>query len=336
MDVIRLSTKPLALLLESDGHALVPISPEQRLRAAMELRRTMVEASSDDEASDGFRRRLESVSTVLTNDAEDRLGSLPIVFIESALPHASLVSQEGRPIITICRGLFDLIHFRTALTAVCSKLNSMSWNTPVLESLTPAEAMMLAGQVVLRDAYSALRSPSTVADMLSGSETRDLELGVCTSLLLLVLHEIGHHALGHSQIRPIASGMARITPDRTRETLELEADAFAINAICKAWRPNMLASLISLFDVFHFFEVLGLPPSAGYPEAGARLSAMIDHLGLSEKDAAFARSWLDGYARRRDEAGTETLALDALAERYDKVMDVRTAYEVIDTLRARF
>lgn len=329
----------LGRLIETDGLALVPLSAAQRMRASLELRKSGMRAYSDDDASLGLRRRLDVVKVILTDDARGRLDAMPVLLAPSALPDARLVELKGRPAVILCRGLFDLVHFRTTLTAICSKLHRSAINIATIDDLSPADAMMLAGQVALFDAYASLRPLASVADVLSGQELRDLDLGVSTSLLLLVLHEIGHHALGHRNGEGVAkNGVVEAqepaAPQKSRSEMEFEADSFSVHAVRSDWRSQILASLISLHDTFQFLETFGVRPSREYPTTGARLAALVERSELGSEEALFARSWLADYERRRIEIGAGPMTQEALAQRFEKVMDVRTAYQVIQFLSA--
>lgn len=303
----------------------------------MEIRSAYLSASSDDPESVALQKRLESVAIVLQKDIRDILLSSRTVFVESHLTHACLGVVDEQTVIVICRGLYNLLHFRTALTAICSKLaQNESYSSPIA-NMPCADAMMLAGQVVLFDAYAELRPPATVADILSSAERRGLELGVNTSLLLLALHETGHQALGHSVPKQVAnevSAQQMASCEKPRRELELEADAYSISAIAEAWRPQILASLFSLHDVFHFLEIFGIQPSVDYPSAGERLAAMVKLMQLDGQRAQFAESWLSDYERRRHQIAAGSSELEVVAARFDKVLDVRTAYDVMRQVKA--
>lgn len=250
-------------------------------------------ASTESEGSVAFRRRLASVLAILATNVRKMIEQSAIVFVESPLPHASLTSVGDGKAIVVCRGLFDLLHFRTALSNICAKLAGAEGQIPNIGELTPAEAMMLSGQVALFGAYSNLRAPASVADVLGPVDTQNLDLGVNTSLLLLVLHELGHDAFGHTETVPISKdvGVIAVMNERhkvSRTDFEFEADAFAISAIQARWRPQMLASAISLVDIFQLLETFGVRPSLEYPLAGERLTKMVDLMDLSIDNRQFA------------------------------------------------
>jgi hypothetical protein len=324
---IEIDGEALAAIVAQDGHSLIPLSPAQRMRAALELRGAAMSARSDDEDSLALRARLDGVSAALETEGRDVLAARLLVVVPSALPHACLAQVERRPVVVVCRGLFDLVHFRTALSAICVKLARLLPSRDVAPGLPPGDAMMLAGQVALFDAYVNLRPPASMADMLSGPERRDLELGVGTSLLLLVLHEIGHDVLGHAASRSVSLDVDVVSMgegrSKTRAEMEFEADAYAVDAIGSNWRPDMLASLISLHDVFQFLETFGVRPSPEYPSSGARLTAMVKRLGLGAKEQAFFASWQEDYARRQQTIEAGVTDPRTLARRFDGVMDAR-------------
>ena len=207
--------------------------------------------------------------------------------------------------------------------------------------LNPGDAMMLAGQVALFDAYANLRAPLSVADVLSKDDARNLEVGVTTSLLMLVLHELGHEALGHAEPAQVAREIDVLSvPSEAHKTsraqLEFDADAYAILAISLEWRPQMLASVISLMDIFQFLETFGVRPSFEYPPAGDRLCEMTNLMNLSDDDGQFARSWLDDYEQRKITVGAANTSPEAVAKHFDRTMDVSTAYKVMRHLRAEY
>lgn len=76
----------------------------------------------------------------------------------------------------------------------------------------------------------------------------------------------------------------------TREQLDFDADDYSLDCIRKEWQPSLLPSLIDLHNIFHFVEISGVRPSNEYPSTENRLSTMIYHIPLLEKDRQFAQS----------------------------------------------
>ena len=330
----------LAEIIGQDGYALLPLDAEQRMKARMEVQRTQRRASTDDPGAKALRKRLASVSRILSDDARERLEALPLYWVESALPHAAVFERDGSAGIVVCRGLFDLVHFEVGLTTVCSLLLPIEGPAPA-DGMGLSQRLHLAGHVILADAYAALRTPTTVADMLGPSAMRDVDLGVTTALVLLLLHELGHVALGHTG-RPGNGGEARAVvvsdpgAQGARAQLELAADTYAIDSVADEWRPQMLSSLIFLHNVFHFFEVFGLRPSVEYPSVEVRLARMIDRLGLPEDDRAFAAGWLSDYRRRAEVIAAQPTDAETLCRRFERVMTAKEAYAIVEEIRRGF
>lgn len=341
IDRVELAPDAVAAILEHDGHSFIPLSRDLRLKARMQVSAAARSASTETEGSIAFRTRLESVHTLLSDEMRDVVERSAIVFVESPLPHASLTSVGDEGAIIVCRGLFDLVHFRTALSNMCAKLADAKGQVPNLGELSPAEAMMLAGQVALFDAYANLRAPASVSDVLRPGDAQNLELGVNTSLLLLILHELGHDVLGHAETVPVSKDVGVIAVknkpnNASRAQLEFDADAFAISAILPQWRPQILASAISLVDIFQFLETFGVRPSQEYPPVGERLTKMVDCMDLSIADQRFARSWLEDYEQRRKAIDPEDRDPKVVARHFERVMDVKTAYKVMYYLRDEY
>lgn len=338
---IDIAPEALAAILEHDGHSFVPLPPDLRLKARMQVSAAARSADSEDENSRAFRTRLERVTSIISDDTRNTLDETAIVFVDSPLPHASLTSTGDQCAIIVCSGLFDLVHFRTALSTMSSRISLAEDRIEPIGELKPGDAMMLAGQVALFDAYANVRAPLSVADVLSQDDARNLELGVTTSLVMLVLHELGHQALGHAEPTQVAHEIDVMSvpceaQKTSRAQLEFDADAYAVLAISPVWRPQMLASVISLMDIFQFLETFGVRPSSEYPPAGDRLCEMTDLMNLSEDDGQFAKSWLYDYERRKITVGGTNASPEAVAKHFDRTMDVSTAYKVMRHLRAEY
>jgi len=338
---VRVDPNTLASIIEVEGYGLIPVSAEQRMQAALEIRATLQTAASDDEGSRAIRSRIRSVEQLLGDDARRRLADLPILWCDSSLPHAAAVEIDNASALLVCRGLFDLVHFQTSLDSVCNLLLQAEARHGLRgdpEQL-PSGRMNLAGYVILADAYSNLRPPATIADMLGPKALTDVDIGVSTSLVLLLLHELGHVALGHTRARTAGDGAAiNAVADPgdgdARVRLELEADAFSLDSVVPEWRAQLLASVISLHNVFRFFEVFGVVPSQEYPSADQRLAALMDRMPLSAADRAFADVWLDDYRRRQRTIAAPPATAGDMIDRFDRTMDAATAYRTVDAIRA--
>lgn len=337
----ELDPDTLATILETEGYGLIPLSSEQRMQAALDVRSALKTASTEAEGARALRKRLECVAQLLSDETAGHLARLQIFWVESGLPHAAAILHDGTPAILVCRGLFDLVHFQTTLNSACSLLRQTEAKLGMggaPESL-PSGRMNLAGYVILADAYRHLRPPATIADLLGPKALLDVDLGVSTSLVLLLLHELGHVVLGHTDAR---SASARATVDtvpdpgesRERLRLQLEADAYALDGVAPQWRAQMLASLICLHNVFHFFEIFGVRPAREYPTADQRLAALIERMPLSGPDRIFADSWLGDYRRREATIAARPSTADEMVNQFDRTMDVATAYRVVDEIRA--
>lgn len=337
--MLEIDPQTLAAILECDTLGLMPLTAEQRMKAALEVRSARRSASTRDPGALDFRARLGSVEHILRDDVREHLAEIPILWVESSLPHAAAIQSERGPALLVCRGLFDVVHFQTSLTAVSSLLSRLEPEADVSgEALPPSQRLNLAGHIVLVDAYENLRPPATLADMLGTGASRDVELGVSTSLLLLILHELGHVALGHTSQVDVGGAVkvdivSRSGPPGSRWILELAADAYSVEAIVEKWRGELLSSLINLHNVFHFLEIFGLLPTLEYPSAEERMSSMIVKMGLGQREQAFADGWLSDYRRRQATIAGDVRTPAETLGRFAEVMGIRTAYADIDRIR---
>ena len=340
--MISLEPQTVADALAVDGYSIVPLTSEQRMKARMEIRAASRSITSEDSGSLALRSRLHSVREILSPDAHLRLTSLPLLWVDSSLPHAAAIEVNGAPAIIVCRGLFDLVHFQTSLHNLCTLLKKTE-QPPEIDhqnELPQSQLMSLAGHVILADAYSQVRPPATVSDMLGRKVIQNIELGVATSLLLLVLHEVGHVELGHTQRSLInkdveVRAVSNAIQSATREQLEFDADAYSLDCIRKEWQPSLLASLIDLHNVFHFVEIFGVRPSNEYPSTENRLSTMINRIPLLEEDRQFAQSWLEDYRLRQRTIAAGTSSPSEMVERFDSTMTIDKAYRVVQDIRSK-
>ncbi|OCW59581.1 hypothetical protein [Hoeflea olei] len=337
--MLEIDPETLSAILECDTLGLMPLTAEQRMKAALDVRLARRSATPDDPDAIAFRARLRAVEQILRDDVRKHLAEVPILWIESSLPHAAAIQSARGPALLVCRGLFDVVHFQTSLISVGSLLSRLETETDESgETLSPSHLLNLAGHIALVDAYENLWPPVTIADMLGPRAAKDVELGVSTSLLLLILHELGHVALGHTTRVDVGGAIqVDIVPHTSslssRRSIELAADAYSVEAVIEKWRSELLSSLLNLHNVFHFLEIFGLQHTQEYPSADERLSLMISKMGLGHSEQAFADSWLSDYRHRQAMISANGRTPVETLRRFAEVMDSRAAYKALDRIR---
>jgi hypothetical protein len=317
----------VAGVLRLRGAGLAPLTDVQRRAAALDALNRRVASSAADPGSLALRARVEGVAALLSDDARRFLDSVPVLWLETALPDARIFSRGSVPAIAVCAGLFELVHFQCTLPVLCSLLQDTELGRVRIsgdpdDDMTLADCAMLAGHVVLSDAYAELRHLPTLAQMLGPRARRNIELGVSASMALLLLHECGHIALGHSR-------------RGTTRNNELEADAWSIAALSDLGRAVILPSLLSLHGAFQFFQTFGAGLGDGYPDADERLEAMVAKLGIEGDTAAIARGLLDAARQRRTMVAAVPATPAAMLLRFRKVMEPVDAWRFFRGLEDR-
>jgi len=156
---------------------------------------------------------------------------------------------------------------------------------------------------------------------------------------LLVLHELAHVALGHTNRVNAGSGVSvEVVADPqsidARRSIELAADLYSINAIADEWRSQLLSSAINLHNAFHMFEIFGVRPSKEYPTADERLAAMFMNMGLQGRERDFAESWLSDHRGRQAVVAAEETSPAGLVGRFTETLDIDSAYAIARRVRS--
>ncbi len=208
-----------------------------------------------------------------------QLFSVPRFVLSSDLCNACVLLVGGRPHILIGLGLLRALAYFQEWIHVGARAGT--W-LEAHDGLSPEDAhhVLYASFLPLvyhvRDGVSLPR----LGSVLTEADAKGCFVGLATGTQFLLMHEIGHAALGHCETRsvgPTNLEMKSRAADRRRDQ-ELEADRFVLDALRPAFRQFAAAYGFNIMMMAGLLERrLGQPTT--HPIAAARMRALRDSVG---------------------------------------------------------
>lgn len=305
---------------------------------------TAADAGTDtsSEGSQLLRSIATTLSSLLEETAATRLQEVPLLAAVGAFPNAFARETPEGTMIVVFDGLVDHLRFFADLVTILGQLQQHCPDAVLAVDGGEAEPEALlfstACFAVLADCFAGNRRPPRLHEMLGPKQQRDVDLGVDTAVLFLLLHEMAHIELGHLRGHATSelAQIALIEPEQLDRTQieEVEADRQAIGWIRPEHRSDIVSSIIFLLGTFAFFEAFAGGLSREHPLAVNRIAAIVADGAIDDDTRAIAMGWIEDRAAAFRRLASERLAArGTLWHQIAASMPTTTALTVIEHVR---
>lgn len=183
-------------------------------------------------------------------------------------------------------GLLQLLRYYTDMQLVLDLLKDENAEIDIAGEATQIGlAASLAGHAILVAALGSGYQLISLNPLLGEVAKQRSNYGYGAAAMFLVLHELGHHTLGHLNAGYKSERMAMETriPESIDpiQQMELEADAFALQCFVPEFRAPVISSVMFAFGPFAFLETFCGPMDRHHPLTVNRLAALSAGLSFS-------------------------------------------------------
>jgi hypothetical protein len=278
----------LLALLGETGVRSNPVSAEQVQFTLRSLAHSGVAADSASDSSRSLQQLVFKQRAVLTAEAQSRVDSVVLFGLDTLLCDAIPRRYRNRDCILVHVGLLQLLRYYTELQMLIVLLKDEDSCIDVAgEPLQIGLAASLAGHVIFVAALDSSHQLISLAPLLGAVARQRSDLGYGAAALFLVMHELGHHVLGHLDAGYKSERMAM--EPRIPESLgpiqqmELEADAYALQCFAPKIRAPVISSVMFAFGPFAFLETFRGSMDAHHPLTVNRLAALATDLSFPDE-----------------------------------------------------
>lgn len=269
----------LLTLIRETAFRSTPVSAAQVQFTLTALQHSAVEASSSSAVSKSLQNLVYQQRAALTSEARSRLDGVALLGLDTMLCDAIAWRHRNHDCILVHVGLLQLIRFYTEMQLVMDLLKDENVSIDIGGDPTQiGVAASLACHAMLVAAMDTGHQLISLSPLLGDVAIQRSNYGYGAAALFLVLHELGHHALGHVTGGYKSERMATETRiaeplDKTRQE-EMDADAFALQCFAQEVRAPVISSVIFAFGPFAFLETFRGRMDVHHPLTVNRIAAV--------------------------------------------------------------
>jgi hypothetical protein len=342
---MRIETEELANLVAFSGFGALPTARIDTTIAA--VRRDCTSASTVSPQSLWLQSVLAHSADEVRAPALERLREIEIYGVDLPLINALARQnpESGRPQIIVFNGLLQLVRYYTDILTVLSYLQrarpGARYRRSGGEDEDESLALSTACFAILSDFMQGGKEPGAIGDLLGPTARSDVRQASRKAAAFTLLHELGHHELGHvERKRPFSeTGHLDLVEGEAlnlRQRMELEADHHAVRALRPERSGEFADGVMFLFGAYAFQEVFTGRLGGSHPLAVNRLHALAQNMNLDARHQAIVGSWIDDQvANFRRHAPQRSAEGGAFKARIHRTMPVDQAYRDIANIRAR-
>lgn len=266
-----------------------------------------------------------------------------IMAVDGPVCDAIPTVHQGQQVIIIFQGLLRLIRFYTELQLLISLLDQENENLSINgsdEVMQIGLAASVAGHAMMCASLEEGHLLVDLSHLLGPRATQRADYGYGAAVTFLLLHEYGHHVLGHLSGGFLSEQAAFDLPlpeSGGRILLrELEADAYALESFLPEYRAVLMSSIVFAMAPFAFMESFSGPRNpVSHPLTANRLAAMGKQVsGIADETIRKAIHSIvdDELARYRRLSAQRAINNGDISGNITRNMPLTTAYQWLSAI----